>query len=435
MLGQRSFLRIPQDANISVAIPIIAINFAFFMISALLHKLNAFEGISIALSEIILQKSQKKTPPIAEIQKKFAEFSPLALEQYKLRSKAESKLPGFCHSGCLFWQRSLEQSTSERVAQWKSDFFPTQTLLSVTGGLGVDEWAWNKLGTHVISCDIQADLNALVRFNQQKLGINYKRIDCDAHTLLEQNKNNSKALVYIDPDRRDGNNRLHGYWENFLPRIDLLIQDYGDYYPNWLIKMSPMTDFRVLRDVIPGAINFYSVFYQGEVKELLLHVDIKSKSDTTRVAVHLDKSGDAYYFDSQEKNRFIASQSQAHPNATDSFIFEPHGGINNVNLNYLLLEIPYLSSLTQQHTLFESQITLPKHWGRTKKILERYEGTLNDIGKNLRISGISAASVTARNTKGIKSEIIKKKLGLNESDTHTLFVTQSDKGFKAWLTV
>ena len=96
ILGQRSFLRIPQDANISVAIPIIAINFAFFMISKLIYKINAFESISIALSKIILQKSQEKSPSIAEIQKNFGEFAPLALEQYKLKAKAQLKLPQFC---------------------------------------------------------------------------------------------------------------------------------------------------------------------------------------------------------------------------------------------------------------------------------------------------------------------------------------------------
>lgn len=435
MLGQRSFLRTPQDANISVAIPIIAINFAFFMISELIHKINAFEGISIALCEIILQKSHEKTPPIAETQKKFAEFTPIALEQYKLRNKAESKLPSFCRKGCLFWQRSLEQATSETVAKWKSGYFQTQNLLSITGGFGVDEWAWNQTGTQVISCDIQSDLNALVRFNQQKLGIQYERYDCDAQTLLKQNKTYSGTLVYVDPDRRDGSNRLNGYWENFQPRIDELIHEFSDDYTNWLIKMSPMTDFRVLRDVIPGAITFYSVFFQGEVKELLLHVNTQSKHDTKRVAVHLSKSGDAHFVDSYELNRLKNAHSHNNIETSTRYIFEPHGGINNLNLNAFLVEIPQLKSLTPQHTLFESTIALPHYWGRTKTIIGRFEGSLNDIRKQIGNSGISAASITARNTKGIKAEIIKKKLGLNESDTHSLFITQVNNGFNAWLTI
>ena len=435
MLGQRSFLRTPQDANISVAIPIIAINFAFFMISELIHKINAFEGISIALCEINLQKSHEKTPPIAEIQKIFAEFTPIALEQYKLRNKAESKLPSFCSNGCLFWQRSLEQATSETVAQWKSKFFPTQRLLSVTGGFGVDEWAWNRSGTEVISCDIQADLNALVRFNQQKLDIQYNRYDCDALTLLNRNKTHSGALVYVDPDRRDGNNRLSGYWENFQPRIDQLIKEFGTNYTNWLIKMSPMTDFRVLRDVIPGAITFYSIFFQGEVKELLLHINTESKMNTKRLAVHLSNSGDAHFFDSNEINRFINVQSKDNPETSNGYIFEPHGGINNLNLNSLLIDIPQLKSLTPQHTLFESKIRLPQYWGRTKAILTKFDGSLNNIHKQLRNLGITAASVTARNTRGIKAETIKKKLGLEEGDKHTMFVTHSKNGFQAWLTL
>ena len=77
------------------------------MISKLIYKINAFESISIALSKIILQKSQEKSPSIAEIQKNFGEFAPLALEQHKLKAKAQLKLPQFSEKGCLFWQRSF----------------------------------------------------------------------------------------------------------------------------------------------------------------------------------------------------------------------------------------------------------------------------------------------------------------------------------------
>jgi hypothetical protein len=144
------------------------------MISELVYKINAFEGISDVLSEINLSESPIPTPPIGQIQKKFGEFAPLALEQYKLRVKSVQKLPQHARAGCLFWQRAFEQCSSEAVALWKAQAFPVETLLSITGGLGVDEWAWSKNGTHVISCDIQSDLNALVCYrcskNKPKLG-------------------------------------------------------------------------------------------------------------------------------------------------------------------------------------------------------------------------------------------------------------------------
>ena len=131
----------------------------------------------------------------------------------------------------------------------------------------------------------------------------------------------------------------------------------------------------------------------------------------------------------------MASVSPEKKERQSTYIFEPHGGINNLNLNALLLEIPFLESLTPQHTLFESGVEVHKQWGRCKRILDRYEGSLNDISKALKLAQIGSASVTARNTQGMKTELIRSKLGLSESDIHTLFITRSDSKFYAWLTV
>jgi len=432
MLGQRSFLRTPQDANISVAIPIIAINFAFFMISELIHKINAFEGISIALSEIILQKTQKSIPGIAEIQKKFGEFAPLALEQYKLKIKAQKKLPHFSNQGCLFWQRAFEQATSEYVALWKASQFRTTTLLSLTGGLGVDEWAWHQQGCEVISCDIQKDLNQLVRFNQKQLGIAYKRYDTEAIDLLEKYKNQKIERVYIDPDRRNNAERLGGYWESFQPRIDALIDRFRLYYPSWLIKMSPMTDFRVLRNALPGSITFYSVYHDGEVKELLLDVNPNEEQKEDYIAINIDSQDDFSIFSKSTINKFLLSKLTSNQ-ASQDYIFEPHGGINNLNLNDLLIDIPNITALTHNKTLFRTSYLMPKAWGRCKQIQHTFEGGVNEIAKQLKELGILEASVTTRETNGLKAEEIQLKLKLKQSQKNTLFVTRTGKKFKAWL--
>jgi hypothetical protein len=425
----------PHDANINVAIPMIAINFAFFMISELVYKINAFEGISDVLSEINLSESPIVTPTIGQIQKKFGEFAPLALEQYKLRVKSVQKLPQHARAGCLFWQRAFEQCSSEAVALWKAQAFPVETLLSITGGLGVDEWAWSKNGTHVISCDIQSDLNALVRYNQARLQCSYERLDMDAHSLLSLHQKQTQAWVYVDPDRRQDLERLGGYWEQFQPSIGALIDAFGTSYSQWIVKMSPMTDFRVLRNVLPGSIVFYSVYFDGEVKELLLYIDINANFNTQRIAVYLDKTEGVSYFTERTPTEYVASVSPEKKEGSKRYIYEPHGGINNLNLNALLAEIPFLKSLTPQHTLFESGVEFPPHWGRCKHILDSYEGSLNDISKALKQAQITAASVTARNTQGLKTELIRSKLGLSESDRHTLFITRLGSKFKAWLTV
>ncbi len=433
MLGQRSFLRIPQEANISVAIPIIAINFAFFMIQDLIYKINAFKGISVALSKIILQKSPEKSLNIAEVQKTFGEFTPLALEQYKLAPKVWKKLPQHAKAGCLFVQRAFEQSSSETVALWKSKFFPSKHLLSLTGGLGIDEWAWAVSGAEVKSCDIQKELNALVRHNQNLLGVSYLREDTDAAKFLEQHKDWACDWVYIDPDRRQNSDRLGGYWESFQPRVDQLIAEYGHVQPKWLIKLSPMTDFRVLRAALPGKIRFNSIYYQGEVKELLLELDASQEISTERRAISLDSLGGFQIFNDREAHQFARQISPEKSEKAADYIFESHGGIHVLDLQKVFLEMPFMKGLNAQNTLFLSNTPLPVHWGRCKRIVHEFEGSLNAIKRALNASDVQAASVTVRDAKGIRAEVIQEKLNLSESDTHTLFVTKDKKGFRAWL--
>jgi hypothetical protein len=433
MLGQRSFLRMPHDANINVAIPMIAINFAFFMISELVYKINAFEGISDVLSEINLSESPIVTPTIGQIQKKFGEFAPLALEQYKLRVKSVQKLPQHARAGCLFWQRAFEQCSSEAVALWKAQAFPVETLLSITGGLGVDEWAWSKNGTHVISCDIQSDLNALVRYNQARLQCSYERLDMDAQSLLSLHRKQTQAWVYVDPDRRQDLERLGGYWEQFQPSIGALIDAFGTSYSQWIVKMSPMTDFRVLRKALPGKIQFTSIFYQGEVKELLLHISVNEEAITETRSIYLDSSGAVTEFSAAVLSTFAETVSPEIQNDSQAYIFEPNGGLNNLNLNGLFSGLPFMTAQNQSETLFTSAVMLPFQWGRCKAVIRYYEGSLNDIKRGLQRDSVVEASVKVRDARGLKSELAQQKLGLRESAVNVLFITQKGPQFGAWL--
>ena len=73
--------------------------------------------------------------------------------------------------------------------------------------------------------------------------------------------------------------------------------------------MSPMTDFRVLRNALPGSIVFYSIYFDGEVKELLLDIDLNADFSTERIAVYLDKTEGVSYFTERTRDEFMASVS------------------------------------------------------------------------------------------------------------------------------
>jgi len=460
------------------------------MISEIIYKLNAFDSNFVALSEIITAENEKKEPAIGELQKKYGEFLSVALEQIKLRDKVKKKLPAWVEARCLFEQRAFEQCTSQTVALWKAHFFMTSNLLSLTGGFGVDDWAWLTTGTNVLSTDPNKELNHLVRCNMQRLydslnsntqplnlsassslpGNNefelknfsskliFTRLDLTAEDLLIQLKDSSNHLtpndpnlhpqktkeytVYIDPDRRKGDDRLGGKAKEFTPNFIEIIHENFSSFKKWLVKLSPMTDIHFLQKELPYPIRFYALFFQGEVKELLLEMG-EEISTTEFKSIYIqnedfetwDQNSIEAFFNNSEiiqPKSFEVKRSSEIPNENLSlYLFETHGSLNCLGINKELER--FLVPLNQGRTFFQSPIPLPKSLGRTFKILQVIKGSLKQIKHELAQLQISKSSVTARECKGLNSAEIQKRLGIKEGGINTLFVSQIQGGFMCWV--
>jgi len=399
-----------------------------------LYKLNAFDSNSIALSEIISNESDHHIPSIGEIQRKFGDLAPLAFEQIKLKKKAWRKLPIWCTSGCLFEQRALEQSTSERVAIWKASHFKTKKVLSLTGGLGVDDWAFSRQDCDVTSVDTNEALNQLVRHNMQLLQQSWSRVEGDALSFIS--KADSDTLVYIDPDRRLDNERLGGDVNSYSPNIQKIFKKAPEGI-EFLIKFSPMTDYKSLLELLPsGQICIYSIHYQHEVKELLIQIDRSQKPMTSCISVHLGSS--------ENEIELIHEHHLIEPLTPrqELYIFEPHGGLNVVGLQHTIASRSDMNSLVHNHTLFSTYAQIPKAWGRSKRVIKTMEGSLKEVKRSLSKSGYTTASVTTKgsfNWKGrrVTGDTLRKELNLIESDTFTLYVIplKNSNKISAWLTV
>ena len=413
-----------------MAIPTTTINFAIFMVSYIYCKLNKFDAKTEDISEINSKIIGELPLNLGKLQKLHGDFFPIAATQHELQKKALKKIPSFIHTGCILEKRAYEQCTSEDVALWKAHFFPSKKLLSLTGGLGVDEWAWAKSGTRVASIDIDSNLNHLAKYNFDKLKVEIDRQTSDANDFISSNDLSNYDLIYIDPDRRDGNTRITNQVASYSPNIFEIIQNNQNTNLNWLIKLSPMVDTDFIENHLPGNKSYYAIVVKQEVKELLVHIQFTdSQSKTKREVVSID--GSKYSYSSQVFNPESLAQSNI------DYIFEPNGGMMCLKLNRELHQLDGFTPLNVQHTFFKCKVTLPSEMGRTFLPIhaEPIIGGLNKIGKTIKSDyKIEAASITARDCK-LTTEAIRKSLGLKESNTHYLILTKRGNDFIAWICV
>ena len=120
-----------------------------------------------------------------QLKKKFPDTYKLLAAQLTLYQKAKDKLPMFISKFCYLTSKSYEQSSSEALANFKASLYSGETLIDLTGGLGIDDIAFSKTFKKVISIDIDEELDMLTKINLKKLGIsNIERITAKAEDFI-----------------------------------------------------------------------------------------------------------------------------------------------------------------------------------------------------------------------------------------------------------
>ncbi|GAW88357.1 methyltransferase [Flavobacterium psychrophilum] len=108
------------------------------MISSLLSfEIQEFIALNIDanISKLALQKNPFPEIPWVEI-----------LTQISAKSKAKEKLPTwYAHQNIMYPNKiSVEQTSSEKTAYYKSNLVSGQSLIDLTGGFGVDDYYFSK---------------------------------------------------------------------------------------------------------------------------------------------------------------------------------------------------------------------------------------------------------------------------------------------------
>ena len=412
--GHLSFLRKEAQETAVAQMRIAMITFALFMIREIYCKLNSILGNPLRTERIcnsIYFKNQEKTQVSDEDNDLIKQ---ILHEQQSCHAKAKIKLPGWVEKGCLFASVPLEQCTSEQVAKAKASLFSGKNLLSLTGGLGIDDAAFANSFENIISIDTDAGLNAIARFNNKRMKITgIQRWDGAAEDFLAQD-NRTWDLIYADPDRRSAGNRAAADVYSYTPDIITLHRRYQHIGKTWLIKLSPMTDMSWFEKQIDCPMRFYIFSFKGEIKELLAEVSEGISADKIIISI-----------DDQGHQRFDMHQHLETETCNIKIFCELSSAAIKAGYRDFIIQQTGLQPVSRNGYYLQGNSLISTALGRSFELKDTLTGSLGEIDKLLKKMGIGRAHVSARDFV-LSADETRKKLQLADGGKVYLFFTGKD---------
>jgi len=364
-------------------------------------------------TKLLLKYKEIEGVPFAEI-----------LEQIEAKAKCEKKLPTwFQASNCYFPTKlNIEQTSSEETAKYKASLLQGTSLIDLTGGFGVDCYAFSKKFEEVTHCEISTELSEIVAHNYKILKVsNIKTIAEDGINYL-QNTQQTYDCIYLDPSRRNDVKGKVFLLEDCLPDVishqNLLFQ----HATTILIKTAPLLDITNGLRSLKHVKEVHVVAVQNEVKELLWLLDKNTIStDILIKTINLKKENSEIFnfLLSEEKN---LSTDFGLPK---KYLYEPNAAILKAG-GFLSVATTFgLEKLHQHSHLYTSDewIEFP---GRRFEVLKILPYTKKIIKKEL---NLAKANITTRNFPESVATI-RKKLAISDGGKDFLFLTTAFTGKK-----
>lgn len=337
-------------------------------------------------------------------------------EQIKLYPKAKEKLPEFASNYCYFTTKSYEQSSSEALAQYKAALFRGKTFLDLTGGLGVDDWAFSKSFEKIISVDNDPTLNELVRINFKKLKLaDITRLDADSAVYI--NEDIKADLVYIDADRRTGNKKSVTL-EDAAPPILEMSARLLEISDNVLLKLSPLVDLTYLVKSLTNIKQITVISLDNEVKEILVHIYKKYAGEVKMEAVDISKAGIRKYSApfGERTEHLIISEAK--------FFYEPASSLIKSGLADSYADTLSLRPISNGGVFHLSNERIKNFFGRSFLVAGIFPFSKSGLAAYLVESEIIKANISKRNFPLTVAEL-RKLTKLEDGGEDYFFFTQT----------
>jgi 16S rRNA G966 N2-methylase RsmD len=342
--------------------------------------------------------------------------------QLAARQRVRDKLPTWVANPAVIFPPtlSLEQSSSERTARYKAGLVAGETLADLTGGLGVDAWAFAERIPGVFYVEQNSDLADLAAHNLPALGRPNARVFAEtAENFLP--KNGPFDWVYLDPARRNETQNRVFKLDDCTPDVLALRPRLLEKAPNVLLKAAPLLDLDAAFRQLELVRSAHVVAVDNEVKELLFVLSREATPEPEIRAVNLLRNGTDQTLAFRRSDEAGASVAFSPPRR---FLYEPNAALLKAGAFRLLAGRFGLQKLHPNSHLYTSDGLRADFPGRIFAV----SASVKPDRRALRaVLPEGRANLTVRNFPATV-ETLRKQLGLADGGDDYVFATSNPDG-------
>jgi len=341
----------------------------------------------------------------------------LAIRQINGRQKIKNKVPRFFQMEEILYpaQLSLEQSSSEITALYKSSLCEGNSLVDLTGGFGIDCFFMTAHFKQVTYVERQTELCRLASHNFNVLNENHIEV-INAETEKYLSEMERVDWIFIDPARRSTSGKKVVLLSDCEPDVSALSAQLLNKATNVMIKLSPMMDISAAIRDLPTTSEIHIVAVDNECKEILLILTENTEKQLIVKTINFSNNKNNQLFDFK-----INDETNANPAYTleiKKYLYEPNAAVMKSGAFKLIgyhFGLHKLHINTHLYTSNELESNFP---GRIFKVVNVYNNTKKEL-KEL-ITKAPKANISTRNYP-LNVDEIRKKLRIKDGGDTYLF--------------
>ena len=384
----------------------------------------------------------------------------LAVSTIESRKKLRKKVPEWYVKTSLVYPNTLsaEQCSSSATASYKASLASRITggkgcLADLTGGLGVDSWAFSRVMDRVLYNDMNETLVKAAVHNFRELGVDnitFRSIEVTQSSLGRIMDGFWPGLIFMDPARRSSDGRKVFMIEDCSPDVVKLLPDLFSSSRHLLLKLSPMAD---ISQVVEKLNRSYEAHLEKTewrgwngnwVREV--HV-ISSGGECKELLVWLDREWSGTYSLTccEDETMMVLSSNElsaAKPVLPDSVyarvLFEPGksltkaGAFNTICSKFGLVKLAksthlYTCSDSMSENEMISKLELLRPFGKVFKVVEilpMNKASFKEVRRSYPRCEVSARNIP------LSSDELRAKLGVSSGEDAHVFGVRIETPFE-----